>query len=61
MIENPSPLSYAANLNRGIAETTGELVLVNNPDAVPEPGAIATLADVHGGAPARGDRRRRSS
>jgi hypothetical protein len=45
VIENPEPLSYAANLNRGIAETTGELVLVNNPDAVPEPGAIATLAE----------------
>ncbi len=37
------PLGYAANLNRGIAETTGELVLVNNPDAVPEPGAVAAL------------------
>ena len=45
VIENPRPLSYAANLNRGIAETTGELVLVNNPDAVPEPGAVATLAE----------------
>ncbi len=43
VIENPRPLSYAANLNRGIAETTGELVLVNNPDAVPEPGAVAAL------------------
>jgi GT2 family glycosyltransferase len=45
VIENARPLSYAANLNRGIAETTGDLVLVNNPDAVPEPGAIATLAE----------------
>jgi N-acetylglucosaminyl-diphospho-decaprenol L-rhamnosyltransferase len=45
VIENARPLSYAANLNRGIAETTGELVLVNNPDAVPEAGAIATLAE----------------
>jgi N-acetylglucosaminyl-diphospho-decaprenol L-rhamnosyltransferase len=44
VIENPRALSYAANLNRGIAETRGELVLVNNPDAVPEPGAVATLA-----------------
>jgi hypothetical protein len=44
VLENDHPLSYAANLNRGIAETTGELVLVNNPDAVPEPGAVATLA-----------------
>jgi N-acetylglucosaminyl-diphospho-decaprenol L-rhamnosyltransferase len=44
IIENERPLSYAANLNRGIAATSGELVLVNNPDAVPEPGAVATLA-----------------
>jgi N-acetylglucosaminyl-diphospho-decaprenol L-rhamnosyltransferase len=43
-IENPRPLSYAANLNRGIAEARGDLILVNNPDAVPEPGAVATLA-----------------
>jgi N-acetylglucosaminyl-diphospho-decaprenol L-rhamnosyltransferase len=43
VVENERPLSYAANLNRGIAETTGELVLVNNPDAVPEAGSVATL------------------
>ena len=51
VIENPRPLSYAANLNRGIAETTGELVLVNNPDAVPEPGAVAALAAFMDGHP----------
>jgi N-acetylglucosaminyl-diphospho-decaprenol L-rhamnosyltransferase len=44
LVENAQPLSYAANLNRGIAETTGELVLVNNPDAVPQPGSVAALA-----------------
>jgi N-acetylglucosaminyl-diphospho-decaprenol L-rhamnosyltransferase len=44
VLENPAPLGYAANLNRGIAATGGELVLVNNPDAVPEPGAVAALA-----------------
>jgi N-acetylglucosaminyl-diphospho-decaprenol L-rhamnosyltransferase len=43
VVENERPVSYAANLNRGIAETTGELVLVNNPDAVPAPGAVAEL------------------
>jgi N-acetylglucosaminyl-diphospho-decaprenol L-rhamnosyltransferase len=43
-IENPEPLSYAANLNRGIAVAKGDLILVNNPDAVPEPGAAAALA-----------------
>jgi len=44
VVENSRPLSYAANMNRGIAETGGELVLVNNPDAVPQPGAVALLA-----------------
>ena len=44
VLENPRPQSYAANLNLGIAETSGELVLVNNPDAVPEPGVVATLS-----------------
>ena len=45
VLHNERPLSYAANLNKGIALTRGELVLVNNPDALPEPGAIATLAE----------------
>jgi GT2 family glycosyltransferase len=48
VLENERPLSYAANLNRGIAETRGELVLVNNPDAVPKPGAVAVLAEFMG-------------
>jgi len=43
VIENQRPLSYAANLNRGIVEARGELLLVNNPDAVPERGAVAIL------------------
>lgn len=45
VVENDRPLGYAANLNRGIAETRGELVLVNNPDATPEQGAVAALAE----------------
>jgi N-acetylglucosaminyl-diphospho-decaprenol L-rhamnosyltransferase len=45
VVENARPLSYAANMNRGIAETGGALVLVNNPDAVPRPDAAATLAE----------------
>jgi len=54
VIENPHALSYAANLNRGISETSGGLVLVNNPDAVPEPGAVATLAGFMAGRPRAG-------
>jgi N-acetylglucosaminyl-diphospho-decaprenol L-rhamnosyltransferase len=44
VVQNSRALSYAANMNRGIAESRGELVLVNNPDAVPQPDAVATLA-----------------
>jgi GT2 family glycosyltransferase len=50
VLENPRPLSLAANVNLGIAATSGEYVLAANPDAIPEPGAVATLvafADGH--------------
>ena len=43
VLRNERPLGFAANANRGFAETTGEFVVLGNPDAVPEPGAIATL------------------
>jgi N-acetylglucosaminyl-diphospho-decaprenol L-rhamnosyltransferase len=43
VIENALPASFAANINVGTRATTGELVLVSNPDAVPEPGAIGVL------------------
>jgi hypothetical protein len=50
VLENPRPLSLSANVNLGIAATTGEYVLNVNPDAVPEQGAVAALvafADEH--------------
>jgi hypothetical protein len=50
VLENPRPLTFAANVNLGIASASGEYVLVSNPDAIPEPGAVATLvefADAH--------------
>ena len=43
VLENPKPLRLAANVNRGIAETNGDLVLFSNPDAVPEPDAVLHL------------------
>jgi hypothetical protein len=43
VLENPRPLSLAANVNLGTAATTGEYVLAANPDAVAEPGAVAAL------------------
>jgi GT2 family glycosyltransferase len=43
LVENPRPLSFAANVNQGIAATTGDYVVVANPDAVAEPDAVAAL------------------
>jgi N-acetylglucosaminyl-diphospho-decaprenol L-rhamnosyltransferase len=43
-VTNAAPLGFGANLNKGIALTSAELVVAVNPDAVPEPGAIAALA-----------------
>jgi hypothetical protein len=42
-VENLRPAGFAANVNRGVAATTGTYVVVANPDAVPEPGAVAEL------------------
>lgn len=50
VLENPRALSLAANVNAGIAATGGDYVLAANPDAVPEPAAVAALvafADGH--------------
>ena len=44
VVENERPLSFAANVNKGVAATSGDYVVVANPDAVPDPGAIAALA-----------------
>jgi hypothetical protein len=43
VLENERPLSFAANANLGAGQTEHELVLIANPDAVPEPGAVAIL------------------
>ena len=50
VLENPRPLSLAANVNLGTAATRGEYVLNVNPDAIVEPGAVTALmafADEH--------------
>jgi N-acetylglucosaminyl-diphospho-decaprenol L-rhamnosyltransferase len=43
-IHNTRPLGYAANLNLGFSRCSGSALLAANPDAVPEPGAVAALA-----------------
>ncbi|HEY2372472.1 MAG TPA: glycosyltransferase family 2 protein [Gaiellaceae bacterium] len=45
VVTNAKPLSFAANANLGAAETHHELVLIANPDAVPEADAVAMLRD----------------
>jgi GT2 family glycosyltransferase len=49
--ENPSPLPLAANVNAGIAVTSGDYVLTANPDAVPEPDAVSALVAFAGAHP----------
>ncbi|MGI8421815.1 MAG: glycosyltransferase [Gaiellaceae bacterium] len=44
VLENERPLSFAANANRGFAAASGDLLVIANPDAVPEEGAVAMLA-----------------
>jgi hypothetical protein len=42
-VHNERPLGFGSNVNRGVALTTAELVLSANPDAQPQPGAVAAL------------------
>ena len=51
VLENPQPLSLSANVNLGIAETSGEYVLNVNPDAIAEPDAVAVLVAFAEGQP----------
>ena len=43
VLANETGLSFAANANLGAANTEHELVLIANPDAVPEPDAVSIL------------------
>ena len=54
VLENPRPLALAANVNLGTAATSGEYVVNVNPDAVPEPGAVAALLAFADGRPSCG-------
>jgi GT2 family glycosyltransferase len=44
-VHNGRPLGFGANVNEGVRRTSAELVLSANPDAVPEPGAVAALRE----------------
>jgi GT2 family glycosyltransferase len=54
VLVNDSPLSFAANANLGAANTERELVLIANPDAVPEPDAVRLLRDFMAARPRAG-------
>ena len=43
LIVNDAALGFAANVNKGVAETTAPFVVVANPDTEPQPDAIALL------------------
>jgi N-acetylglucosaminyl-diphospho-decaprenol L-rhamnosyltransferase len=43
VLRNQRPLTFAANVNQGVAATAGAFVLVSNPDVVPAPDAVRTL------------------
>jgi N-acetylglucosaminyl-diphospho-decaprenol L-rhamnosyltransferase len=45
VLANEVPQSFAANANLGAAQTEHELVLIANPDAIPEPDAVPLLRD----------------
>lgn len=51
VLENERPATLSANINAGVAATTGDLVLSANPDAIPDEGAIAALAAFMAGRP----------
>jgi len=53
-VHNERPLGFGANINQGTALTSAKLVLAANPDAVPEPGAVAVLRTFMAGHPRAG-------
>src|ERR1017187_3022582 len=43
LVANPENLGFAAAVNQGARESTGDVLLVLNPDAIAEPGAVKAL------------------
>jgi GT2 family glycosyltransferase len=54
LLTNKRPLGYGANINRGVAETSGDFVVIANPDTEPAPNAVAILAEFAAGGARRG-------
>jgi GT2 family glycosyltransferase len=45
LVTNERPTGFGANVNRGVRETSGELIVIANPDTEPAPDAVAILRD----------------
>ena len=45
LIKNERPRGFSANVNRGVADTSGEFVVIANPDTDPAPEAVRLLHD----------------
>ena len=45
LLENEAPRGFGANVNRGVAATDAEFVVIANPDTKAEPTAVSVLAD----------------
>ena len=45
LIENERPRGFSANVNLGVADTSGEFVAIANPDTDPAPDAVRLLHD----------------
>ena len=54
LIANERPLGFGANVNRGVAETSGDFVVIANPDIEAAPDAVGILAGFAAGDPRRG-------
>jgi GT2 family glycosyltransferase len=46
LLENDEPVGFGANVNRGVRETTGEFVVIANPDTEAAPDAVRILHEV---------------
>lgn len=54
LLENERPLGFGANVNRGVAKTSSEFVVIANPDTEPAPDAVAILTEFAAGGARRG-------
>jgi N-acetylglucosaminyl-diphospho-decaprenol L-rhamnosyltransferase len=51
LVENDRPRGFSANVNRGVAETSGEFIVIANPDTDAAPDAVGILREFAAGRP----------